>query len=138
MKIKPQPARASKQSVALNYTLQSMFAKSSMATACFGNSSDSDLSAVTHASALTAGRWIRYQVDSARSAVINDITGERREEASLSSLQLQHVYSPKHNEVFFTHRRKDKETYYSDVTDAKNVIYRESLPLGATTLPPQS
>ena len=89
-------------------------------------------------SAVPAGRWIRYQVDSARSAVINDITGERREEASLSSLQVQHVYSPKHNEVFFTHRREDKETYYSDVTDAKNVIYRESLPLGATTLPPQS
>ena len=36
MQIKPQPARASKQSVALNYTLQSMFDKSSMATACFG------------------------------------------------------------------------------------------------------
>ena len=36
MKIKPQPARAWKQSVALNYTLQFMFDKSSMATACFG------------------------------------------------------------------------------------------------------
>ena len=115
-----------------------MFDKSSMATACFGNSSDSDLSAVTHASALPAGRWIRYQVDSARSAVINDITGERREEESLSRLQVQHVYSPKHNEVFFTHRREDKETYYSDVTDDRNVIYKQSLPLGATTLPPQS
>ena len=103
-----------------------------------GNSSDSDLSAVTHASALPAGRWIRYQVNSARSAVINDITGERKDETSLSSSQLQQVYIPKHNEVFFTHARKNKETYYSDVTDDRNVIYKQSLPLGATTLPPQS
>ena len=36
MKIKPQPARTSKRSVVLNYTLQSMFDKSSMAAACFG------------------------------------------------------------------------------------------------------
>ena len=89
-------------------------------------------------SAVPAGRWIRYQVDSARSAVINDITGERLDEASLSRLQLQQVYCPKHNEVFFTHERENKETYYSDVTDPGNVKYSENLPLGATTLPPQS
>ena len=91
------------------------------------------LSAVTQASASPAGRWIKYQVNSARSAVINDITGERREQASLSSLQLQQVYCPKFNEVFFTHLRTNEETYYSN-----NVKWSEDLPLGATTLPPQS
>ena len=63
---------------------------------------------------------------------------ERQEEASLSRLQLQQVYRPKFNEVFFTHLRTNKKTYYSDVTDPENVKWSKDLPLGATTLPPQS
>ena len=66
--------------------------------------------------------------------VINDITGERKNEAP----NKQQVYRPKFNEVFFTHLRPDKETYYSDVTDPQNAKYIEDLPPGATILPPQT
>ena len=97
-------------------------------------SDNSDLSAVTRASSSPEERWIPYQVDSTRRAFINDITGERRDRAP----NLEQVYHPKSNEVFFTHLREDKETYYSDVTNPNNRKYFKDLPEGAITLPPQT
>ena len=76
-------------------------------------------------------------MDSTRSAFVNDITGARKKETSLTSLDLEQVYRPKFNEVFFTHLRTNEEANYSDVTNPKNVKLKADLPLGATRLPTQ-